>query len=94
MRATHDALDVHGVALTPYVGAGLVHTLTGADFTVRQRLASASADVTTETGENRLTAETGMTLTKGDMAFTLGYAGAYDEYVNNHSFTGTLRWVF
>ncbi|WP_207259916.1 autotransporter outer membrane beta-barrel domain-containing protein [Desulfovibrio sp. Huiquan2017] len=94
VRATHDALDVHGVALTPYVGAGLVHTLTGADFTVRQRLASASADVTTETGENRLTAETGMTLTKGDMAFTLGYAGAYDEYVNNHSFTGTLRWVF
>ncbi|XXJ18664.1 autotransporter domain-containing protein [Desulfovibrio caledoniensis] len=94
MRATHDAFDVQGVDLTPYVGAGLVHTLSGADFTVRQRLASASADVTTETGENRLTAETGMTLTKGDMAFTLGYAGAYDEYLNKHSFSGTLRWTF
>jgi hypothetical protein len=94
VRATHDAFDVQGVDLTPYVGAGLVRTLSGADFTVRQRLASASADVTTETGENRLTAETGMTLTKGDMAFTLGYAGAYDEYMNKHSFSGTLRWTF
>ena len=94
VRATYAAIDVHGADLTPYVGAGLVHTLTGADFTVRQRLATASADVKTENDTDRLTAEAGMTLSRDDVSFTLSYDGTWAERSDGHAFTGTLGWAF
>jgi len=94
VRATYAAIDVHGADLTPYVGAGLAHTLTGADFTVRQRLATASADVKTENDTDRLTAEAGMTLSRDDVSFTLSYDGTWAERSDGHAFTGTLGWAF
>ncbi|MBU1001620.1 MAG: autotransporter domain-containing protein [Proteobacteria bacterium] len=85
-----------GALISPYVGAGFVHSLGDTDITVDQHLdaASTSAQVTTATDSSRVSSELGVTLARNDASLTLGYAGEYGEDTKSHSLFGTLRMKF
>jgi len=93
VRAKYDYL-LEDTKITPYVGAGLVHSMGNGDITVRQYLPTTSAQVTNENDSNRLTSECGVTFGKGSTSLTVAYSGEYGETMDSHSLFGMLRWAF
>jgi uncharacterized protein with beta-barrel porin domain len=94
VRATHAGFQVEDTLITPYAGAGLIHSLGANDITVRQYLPTTSAQVTTENDSDRLTTECGVTFGKGPASLTLAYSGEYGDTLDSHSIFGLLRWAF
>ena len=82
------------LTVTPYMGLGAVHSLTGSDITVKQYLSTTSAEVTTKNDDSRFTGELGMAFNTVGTTVTLGYTGEYSKSSDSHSVFGQLRREF
>ncbi len=82
------------ITITPYAGAGLVHTLGCGDVTVSQHLSTTTAQVTTQNDDNRFAPEAGIRFALGDASLTLGYSAEIGESSETHNLAGLLRWTF
>ncbi|MBU4087073.1 MAG: autotransporter domain-containing protein [Nanoarchaeota archaeon] len=82
------------IALAPYLCLAWARDLGGNDITTRQYLAATSAQITQKNDDNRLDADLGIALKKGDTTFTLAYAGSFSEHGESGSLTANLRLAF
>lgn len=86
--------EVGGGAIAPYAGLGLIRALNDGDITVRQYLATTSAEMTTENDDTRVTSELGLILSRDSASLTLGYTGEFSEHGQNSTLSAMLRWAF
>lgn len=93
VRVKYDT-QVEDSHITPYAGLAVIHAMGSGDITVRQYLSTTSAQVTTQNDSNRLNPELGVTFSKGNTAFTMGYTGEYSDTTKSNSIFGMLRMDF
>lgn len=95
----HYTLDNSGrwdkpLQISPFVGAGVIQTLTDNDISVRQYISTTSADVTTTEDDTSLSDEIGVVLSRGPLALTLSYSGRLSENEISHALSGLLQLKF